>query len=294
MNCQQAETWIVELARDDGAADADALSHLDVCPRCAAQLRAGRAITADLRALAAHDAGASAPAHVAANLLVAFHAQMNDTPHTSAPVGLLEPVRSSWSSLFFSRRACAAFAVAALVLFTFAWLRVRFNAGAVRQTQTAETVAPVRAKEPTAATPNGSEPAAANRSGEVARNASGAEPPVKSPVRADERLLARTQRRPAAMRVRGRERAPELSVGSVGEMTVLAQANAPESVTEFMPLVAGNAPPLASGQLVRVEVSRSALAALGLPVDVTRAGETMKADVLLGEDGQARAIRLVR
>ena len=90
---------------------------------------------------------------------------------------------------------------------------------------------------------------------------------------------------------RVRERAPEM-VGSVGEMDVVAQAE-PESVTSFMPLVAGGAP-LASGQLVRVSVPRSALAALGLPQNPTGAGDTIKADVLLGDDGLARAIRFVR
>lgn len=68
-----------------------------------------------------------------------------------------------------------------------------------------------------------------------------------------------------------------------------------ERLTDFMPLVAGApAPPLESGQLVRVELPRSALASLGLPVNVEREHELVKADVLLGNDGLARAIRFVR
>jgi hypothetical protein len=39
---------------------------------------------------------------------------------------------------------------------------------------------------------------------------------------------------------------------------------------------------------------RSALASLGLPMNVERANERVKADVLLGHDGLARAIRFVR
>jgi hypothetical protein len=69
-----------------------------------------------------------------------------------------------------------------------------------------------------------------------------------------------------------------------------------ESLTEFIPLVAGApaAPPLESGQLVRVQLPRAALASLGLPLNAERGDEPVKADVLLGGDGLARAIRFVR
>jgi len=67
-------------------------------------------------------------------------------------------------------------------------------------------------------------------------------------------------------------------------------------VTEFISLVAGSpgASPLESGQLVRVQLPRAALASLGLPSNAERADEPVKADVLLGNDGLARAIRFVR
>jgi hypothetical protein len=62
-----------------------------------------------------------------------------------------------------------------------------------------------------------------------------------------------------------------------------------------MPLTYGAAlSPNEGGQLVRVELPRSALASLGLPMNVERADERVKADVLLGHDGLARAIRFVR
>jgi hypothetical protein len=48
------------------------------------------------------------------------------------------------------------------------------------------------------------------------------------------------------------------------------------------------------GQLVRVELSRSAMLNMGLPVNMDRYGERVKADVLLGADGLARAIRFVQ
>ena len=84
------------------------------------------------------------------------------------------------------------------------------------------------------------------------------------------------------------------ALGTVGEMSVVAPREDAESVTEFVPLLASSAPPLTSGQLVRVRVPRSALTALGLPLNLAHAGESVQADVLVGDDGLARAIRLVR
>ncbi|HEY9404600.1 MAG TPA: hypothetical protein VIQ24_18220, partial [Pyrinomonadaceae bacterium] len=77
---------------------------------------------------------------------------------------------------------------------------------------------------------------------------------------------------------------------------VAAKPNEAETVTEFIPLVAGApaAAPLESGQLVRVQLPRAALASLGLPLNAERGNETVKADVLLGSDGLAHAIRFVR
>lgn len=53
-------------------------------------------------------------------------------------------------------------------------------------------------------------------------------------------------------------------------------------------------PPMESGEVIRVQMPRSSLIALGLPMDVERAHKSVKADLLIGEDGQARAIRFVR
>ena len=71
-------------------------------------------------------------------------------------------------------------------------------------------------------------------------------------------------------------------------------ANA-EVVTDFLQVGYGNAQDLQDGgQLVRVELPRLALARFGLPVNMELANERVKADVLLGPDGMARAIRFVR
>ena len=68
-----------------------------------------------------------------------------------------------------------------------------------------------------------------------------------------------------------------------------------EIATDFIPL--GYMSPASlqdGGQIVRVQLPRSALANFGLPVNMDRYNEKVKADVLFGVDGTARAIRFVQ
>ena len=46
--------------------------------------------------------------------------------------------------------------------------------------------------------------------------------------------------------------------------------------------------------MMRVDLPRSAMATFGLPVNMDRANERVKADVLVGVDGLPHAIRFVR
>lgn len=68
-----------------------------------------------------------------------------------------------------------------------------------------------------------------------------------------------------------------------------------ESFTEFLP-VAGTetwgTPEQAA--IYRVTLPRTALAAFGLPMNERRLSERVKADLLVGEDGLARAVRFVQ
>jgi hypothetical protein len=67
-----------------------------------------------------------------------------------------------------------------------------------------------------------------------------------------------------------------------------------EFVTQFFPVMQGDEMiPLESGQIVRVRMPRSNLIQLGIPFNQERASETIEADVLVSNDGLARAIRLV-
>lgn len=68
-----------------------------------------------------------------------------------------------------------------------------------------------------------------------------------------------------------------------------------EVVTEFFSLREGeDLAALESVRMVRVELPGSAFSEVGLLVDRETANEPVKADVLLGQDGLARAIRFIR
>jgi hypothetical protein len=66
-----------------------------------------------------------------------------------------------------------------------------------------------------------------------------------------------------------------------------------EVMTEFIPIVF-DPEPIERGHIVRIRLPRSALATFGIPMNEERAEEAIRADVLLGEDGLARAVRFVK
>ncbi|HEU4433752.1 MAG TPA: hypothetical protein VFR51_10160 [Pyrinomonadaceae bacterium] len=68
-----------------------------------------------------------------------------------------------------------------------------------------------------------------------------------------------------------------------------------EIATDFMPLGYLNPATLQDGgQIIRVELPRSTLMNFGLPVNMDRYHEKVKADVFIGVDGLAHAIRFVK
>lgn len=68
-----------------------------------------------------------------------------------------------------------------------------------------------------------------------------------------------------------------------------------EAVTPFYSLREGeDLAPSENLRMVRVELPSSALGEVGLPIALAAANMSVKADVMLGDDGLARAIRFVR
>jgi hypothetical protein len=65
-----------------------------------------------------------------------------------------------------------------------------------------------------------------------------------------------------------------------------------EVVTEFYPLME-DPMPFERGELLRVNLPAAAMRTVGVPVSEDRLGEIVQADVLVGQEGLARAIRFV-
>ena len=73
------------------------------------------------------------------------------------------------------------------------------------------------------------------------------------------------------------------------------QTVATKSRDEYVPLTyLAKTTAIDTGMIVRVRLSRSALVSLGLPVNLENTSDSVSAEVVMGDDGVARAIRLVQ
>jgi hypothetical protein len=76
-----------------------------------------------------------------------------------------------------------------------------------------------------------------------------------------------------------------------------SQPDAIESgaMTDYIPLTyMSRSTAIESGQVMRVRVPLSTFISLGVPINAQRAGELVNAEVVVGDDGVQRAIRLLR
>ena len=255
MNCQNFETMINDLARDqimDAAARDSALKHSTACARCAARLADERMLTAGLRRLAASAGAEEAPARVEARLLAALREQKTLAPSTA--VVKRYPHRL--------RRLAIAAAAAIIVVLAIAAIRFDQADRIERIEQSRKLSLKGHLAGPDKAVPVERQPALAIGN-----------QPRSTPKFPRPNLIGQTKRPPRAL-----------------------NTNAPQEIaTDFIPLVQGDSLNLMeSGQLVRVELPRSALVSFGLPMNMERADQRVKADVVVGNDGLARAIRFVR
>lgn len=276
MSCRNFETIITELARGqmvEASAKEEALAHLETCQSCAARQANEQSLTVGLSAVTTSAASTEAPPHIEAALLNAFR-QRNAQPFVPAVM----PARAN-----SARRLWWSIAAAAVILMVAAFTGLRLLS--------------------------------TNSGGEAKRETLGGQPmPFSSPERIneainDEREIKpmpvddrRGQReltlpRPQMGRRRDLSRDVGLNIGGVRNAANVETATSAseEITTDFLPLTFdSNLSQLDDGQIVRVELPRSALHSFGLPVNLERGGERVKADVLLGHDGVARAIRFVR
>jgi hypothetical protein len=263
MNCQRFEQVVSDLARSqmmEADVRAEALAHSEECDHCEARLRDEEKLTRGLQFLAADMDSLRAPDGVELKLREVFRQR-----HVVVPVA----VNSSRSRYWL-----VAVAAALLVVMGVVGMWLGSNAP---QKQVADNE-----KQKQVETPG-------DLSGPSAPK--GTTGPVEpEPQRTDERAenLAENigpKRQAPKLSRRLTRRAPE---------TQMANHASNEIATDFMPLGDANALVLQEGgQIIRVRVPRSTLVRFGFPVNMDR-NENVKADVIVGVDGQARAIRFVQ
>lgn len=313
MKCQEFQSNVDGLARgallDARTRDA-AAAHEETCEACAARLADERALSAGLRALAASMQGESAPARAEAALLSAFRSRAAAsvegveaacTPSTSAAssnpsntsnvVSLSEHAGAKQLSWIKTVAVAAMAAAAAVALFMLVPPNLsgpvpsKESAGNKTQNATVKTQGGAGTNAGQKEVAQSSEKKDSSSSKDAGtqiqkvtdeRVAPGASPPRRGVVRGAMNVNYGVTPRGITP---NRSRATET-------------AGADEITTEFIPLAGFTQ---SEGvHLMRVELPRSALASFGIPVNAEQAGGRVKADVLLGEDGTARAIRFVR
>lgn len=261
MNCHDFETIAGDLARDhlmDAAQREKALAHSASCACCASRLADERALTGGLR-FVAKTANEEAPARVEAALLAAFRQQRAVAPAVA-------PARTARQRWLYAAAGVAAIALIVTLL-----------ALAASRARESQQPPPQKAANPSPSVPDEPRPSSPQPQA------------LQSPEKRDVAVRATDQRRRPANRIRnvGPSKPPADDLNK--------PAASAEIATDFIPLM--NRETLAQmdgGQVMRVELPRSALMSFGLPMDMERATERIKADVVVGNDGLARAIRFVR
>lgn len=260
MNCSECIELMPELARSvliDASKRNGAFKHIESCESCGKRFALEEEMQASLSALRDEDQGLRPPEEIKHNLVAAFREQRS-VSHTNP-----RRINRSW------RIAMAAVAAVLLLFVGYAFV----NSMRTRRDDRSAFLTP----SPTPST-------------EVAKIFGGT----------DQMRLSTD--RPKKGKNRTRSEKPErpekpAPVGNVSYELGEFKPFTPrvELATDFIPLVAARGlPPSDSGQVIRVSMSRSAMAYFGLPVPPEAPGQQISADVLVADDGLARAIRFVR
>ena len=119
-------------------------------------------------------------------------------------------------------------------------------------------------------------------------------PPEKEPDSSPYRSVVRpnTPPRVAGLHVRRLTRRPNLNDSTTSVETVSHHSH--EIATDFFRINYSAVNLAEGGRVIRVSLPRSAMARFGLPVNMDRANEPVKADVILGIDNLPQAIRFVQ
>lgn len=289
MTCQEFEKLLSQLILDKhlGESAGNGLEHAGTCPRCAARLADERALRAGLRALSSSARSGIAPGYLEDRLLQSFRKRRQELQPEPPITGKLPPESKSnevWLDISSQRRTMARtlgwMGLAASVFLIAAF----FAVGDRQKLPGSETnSAPEKPRDALVS----STPSQRTEPGEVPRDL------PKSPVFASKRTgktgAGDQRRRPAGAKSITVQ--PPRQWVDEGERS----PRRGEVQTEFLPFMAARPlSPLEQSQVVRIRLPRSALHVFGLPVNMEGSSEPVQADVLLGEDGTALAVRFVR
>jgi hypothetical protein len=301
MNCEDFERNVTDLAREQmmvARARAEFVIHREECESCARRLEEECALSFKLRALAADTNAVTVPS-VGHELRAALRNRQVAMMQTASPA------RRRFRAVISGAMAVAA---AVLLVMTLAIIRSRtmpMAPAAPLARNPAKTLLP--------ATPAPDETTAIKRPDGVVAPVPGPMPaplPIKDPelesprvVKSIVKNVVKNNARRNATRIAAPSSVTAVAfnndlndlAGAETAMTDTADSSAAEITTDFMPVGYASAANLQEGgQLVRVELPRSALVAFGLPMNFNRYDEKVKADVFFGADGMARAIRFVQ
>jgi hypothetical protein len=287
MNCNEFEALVNDLARKrmmDAALRDETDLHAKDCARCNARLAEEKQLTVGLRALAILDENKKAPASIEANLLSAFR---KNGAAAHSPVSAGSSLLSAPSRVLRINRWWVA---AAVILILFAIVALRFQI-ANQEVRLPEQQLVQQQPKPQEPSPNNKDEKKI-----VPDNSS-------APDKADKLHIGRDHKQKRAPRPKDLQKlnphlATSTSTGSASaaeNLSAQQQLTQSEITTPFISLTQGYTLPMPEGgQLLRVELPRSALASFGLPVNEERLNGRIKADVVVGNDGIPRAIRFVR
>jgi len=249
----------------ESAARDDALKHARHCRPCRLRLAAEQDLNEALAAAAAAEVECAPPSvKLAVQKAVAEQAAFAAASNQSA--GNIDSVAAR------SRRFVRAAAAALLILFAAAAYYMFRSGNGSTQTPTTSEVAPPQSD-----------------AGDPVKPAE--LPPRRGPGMEAERT---PERRASGMR--RKERLAVRLASSRGDNHA-SEPDAMESgaMTDYIPLTyLDRATAIESGQVMRVRVPLSTFISLGVPINAQRAGELVNAEVVVGDDGVQRAIRLIR
>jgi len=279
MKCEDFESNVNDLAREqimEASVRARTLAHSEECEACARRLEDQRSLSFNLRALSREANSAKVPP-MGIELLTALRSQQ---------ALKIQPARVG--SMHYRAIVAGVMALAAMVLIVIAITVIR-----------SRSVTPTAQSQPNSTSPKSLPPSEiANVKAPDVPAPHSAPLPNKSSDGEGRRAAGKNSRRNLNPIVE-----PVQSIAGVSSKAITAKetaasvtpASATEITTDFMPVGYASATTLQDGgQLVRVELPRSALVAFGLPMNVNRYDEKVKADVFFSADGMARAIRFVQ